>query len=65
MAFYANEWVDRDGYGGAFGTMAGMSFACLALGIPLYIWGKSIRGRSLIWSIMKPIAWNEDHEVGE
>ncbi|KAJ5213044.1 hypothetical protein N7449_000213 [Penicillium cf. viridicatum] len=65
MSFYANPWVDRDGYAGAFGTMAGFSFIVLALWIPLYIWGKQIRHATLKWRVMRYVSWGADRETGE
>ncbi|RSL39575.1 hypothetical protein CEP53_013959 [Fusarium sp. AF-6] len=65
VSFYANKWIEHSGYDGTFATMAGMSVGTLALGVPLYIWGKRIRQRTLGWSIMKLVDWCEDREVGE
>ncbi|KAJ6000126.1 hypothetical protein N7481_000535 [Penicillium waksmanii] len=65
MSFYANPWVDRDGYAGAFGAMAGFSFIVLALWIPLYIWGKKIRHATLKGRVMQHIHWDVDRETGE
>ncbi|OKP06310.1 hypothetical protein PENSUB_6300 [Penicillium subrubescens] len=65
MSFYANPWVDRDGYAGAFGAMAGFSFIILALWIPLYIWGKQIRHATLKGRVMRYVHWDLDRETGE
>jgi hypothetical protein len=65
MSFYANPWVDRDGYAGVFGTMSGFSFVVLTLWIPLYIWGKQIRHATLKWRVMRHIHWDLDRETGE
>ncbi|KAJ6142440.1 hypothetical protein N7471_001893 [Penicillium samsonianum] len=65
MSFYANLWVDRDGYAGAFGAMAAFSFVVLALWIPLYIWGKQIRHATLKGRVMRHVHWNADRETGE
>ncbi|QKX60210.1 uncharacterized protein TRUGW13939_07353 [Talaromyces rugulosus] len=65
MSFYANPWVNRDGYAGVFGAMAGFSFVVLALWIPLYIWGKQIRHATLKWRVMRRIHWDLDRETGE
>ena len=65
MAFYANPWITRNGYAGAFSIMAGISFVILALWIPLYIWGKRIRLASLKWRVMRLVSWSEDRETGE
>jgi hypothetical protein len=65
MSFYANPWVEKDGYAGAFGIMAGISFAVLALWIPLYIWGKRIRHATIKWSVMRYAHWEADRETGE
>lgn len=37
-------FVESHGYDGAFGTFAGLTAALGVCGIPVYIWGKSIRG---------------------
>ncbi|KAL5361527.1 major facilitator superfamily domain-containing protein [Aspergillus floccosus] len=65
MSFYANPWVDRDGYAGAFGAMAGFSFIVLALWFPLHIWGKQIRHITLKGRVMKHVHWDVDRETGE
>ncbi|OOQ90431.1 MFS transporter [Penicillium brasilianum] len=65
MSFYANPWVNRDGYAGAFGAMAGLSFVVLALWIPLYIWGKQIRHATLKGRAMRYVHWDLDRETGE
>lgn len=65
MSFYANPWVDRDGYAGAFAAMAGFSFVILALWIPLYIWGKQIRRATFKWRVMQSARWDADRETGE
>ncbi|CEL11552.1 hypothetical protein ASPCAL14653 [Aspergillus calidoustus] len=65
MSFYANSWVERDGYAGAFATMASFSFFILALWIPLYVWGKRVRHATLKWRIMKLAHWAADREMGE
>lgn len=65
MSFYTNPWVDRDGYTGAFGTMAGISFFVLALWIPLYVWGKRIRHATFKWRVMRLAHWASDREMGE
>ncbi|KAH7377450.1 major facilitator superfamily domain-containing protein [Cadophora sp. MPI-SDFR-AT-0126] len=65
MSFYANPWVDKDGYAGAFSTMAGFSFVVLSLWIPLYIWGQRIRFATFNWGLMKLVHWNVDRETGE
>ncbi|KAL2849854.1 major facilitator superfamily domain-containing protein [Aspergillus pseudoustus] len=65
MSFYANPWVEKDGYAGAFGAMAGFTFFILVLWIPMYIWGKKIRHTTLKWHIMKIAHWDVDREIGE
>jgi hypothetical protein len=45
--------------------MAGISFAVLALWIPLYIWGKRIRHATIKWSVMRYAHWEADREMGE
>lgn len=65
MSFYANPWIDRDGYAGAFSTMAALSFFILALWIPIYIWGRRVRHATFKWRIMKLAHWNVDRETGE
>ncbi|KAJ6105108.1 hypothetical protein N7523_010182 [Penicillium sp. IBT 18751x] len=65
MSFYANPWVERDGYAGAFSAMAGFSFLILALWIPLYIWGKQIRHATTKGRMMRTVHWDADRETGE
>ncbi|OJJ07523.1 hypothetical protein ASPVEDRAFT_155358 [Aspergillus versicolor CBS 583.65] len=38
------RFVETHGYDGAFGTFAGLTAALGVCGIPVYIWGKKIRG---------------------
>jgi hypothetical protein len=65
MSFYANPWVNRDGYAGAFAAMASFSFVILALWIPIYIWGKQIRRATFKWRVMQLAHWDADRETGE
>ncbi|CZR69982.1 related to HOL1 protein (member of major facilitator superfamily) [Phialocephala subalpina] len=65
MSFYANPWVDRDGYAGAFAAMASFSFVILALWIPIYIWGKQIRRATFKWRVVQLAHWDADRETGE
>ncbi|KAF9885312.1 hypothetical protein FE257_013029 [Aspergillus nanangensis] len=65
MSFYANPWVYRDGYAGAFTAMAALSFVILALWVPLYIWGTQIRHATLNWRVMQVAHWDADRETGE
>jgi len=45
-------WVTLDGYAGAFGAMAGIQFAMMSLGLPLWYYGKRIRHVSGGWKII-------------
>ena len=65
MAFYANPWIARNGYNGAFGTLAGIVFFAYGLWIPMYIWGKKLRHATLDWRLMKAVEWDTDRETGE
>ena len=65
MVFYANPWIDHNGYAGAFSIMAGISLFVLALWIPLYIWGKRVRFATMKWKVTKYVMWSEDRETGE
>lgn len=62
LSFYTNNWVAGQGYQLAYGEMAGISAALLLLVVPLYIWGKTIRQRSLEWRATKYIKWNQDRD---
>lgn len=65
MSFYANPWVEKDGYAGTFAAMASFSFVILALWIPLYIWGKRIHRATLKLRVMQLAHWDVDRETGE
>ncbi|KAJ5995789.1 hypothetical protein N7481_002766 [Penicillium waksmanii] len=65
LGFYTNPWVDEDGYNVAYGEMAAICGAVLMLWVPLFIWGKQIREKSISWRVMRWAQWNTDREVGE
>ncbi|KAJ5975499.1 hypothetical protein N7481_009206 [Penicillium waksmanii] len=39
--------------------------AVLMLWVPLFIWGKQIREKSISWRVMRWAQWDTDREVGE
>jgi hypothetical protein len=47
-------WISAQGYKDAFGTMAGVQFGVVLLGLPLWYWGKQIRHASANWKV---ISW--------
>lgn len=53
------------GYQNAFGLMAGIYVAVFLCGIPLYIYGRSIRKATFRWRIVRYLHWHDDREVGE
>ncbi|KAL4798795.1 putative MFS transporter [Aspergillus venezuelensis] len=65
LSFYTNPWIDKSGYGSAFGAMAGISGGCLLFVIPLFFWGKEIRLAAMKWSVIQFVFWKDDREVGE
>ncbi|KEF58759.1 uncharacterized protein A1O9_03602 [Exophiala aquamarina CBS 119918] len=66
LSFYTNPWIVQDGYRGAFGAMAGISFGVIILWVPLYIWGRRVRTTTLRWTVIQDlIKWDNDREVGE
>jgi hypothetical protein len=65
LGFYTNPWVDTHGYNVAYGEMAAICGGVLIFWIPLFIWGKTIRQKTLSWSVMKWVRWDVDREVGE
>ncbi|KAF2158264.1 MFS transporter [Myriangium duriaei CBS 260.36] len=66
LSFYTNPWIAKSGYAASFGTMAAISFAVIALWVPMYIWGRTIRHTTLSWGfISRYIKWDVDREVGE
>ncbi|KAJ9133397.1 Mfs transporter [Pleurostoma richardsiae] len=65
LGFYTNPWVDKHGYGVAYGEMAAICGGVLVFWIPLYFWGKILRQKTLGWKIMKHARWDVDREVGE
>jgi hypothetical protein len=52
FAYGIVPWVTLDGYQGAFGAMAGIQFALMLFGLPLYYYGKQIRHESASWKII-------------
>ncbi|THY84104.1 hypothetical protein D6C92_09404 [Aureobasidium pullulans] len=65
IAFYTNSWFTSDGPAVVFGTLAGIIFVWFALALPLYVWGKQLRQKSLDWKFVRLIQWGLDHETGE
>ena len=45
-------WVTLNGYAGAFGAMAGIQFALMLLGFPLWFFGKRLRHATGGWKII-------------
>jgi hypothetical protein len=52
FAYGIVPWVTLDGYGGAFGAMAGLQFGVLLLAVPLWYYGKQIRHKSGGWKVI-------------
>ncbi|CAK7233776.1 hypothetical protein SBRCBS47491_008726 [Sporothrix bragantina] len=65
LGFYTNPWVDTHGYAVAYGEMAAICGGVLVFWIPLFIWGKALREKTISWRIMKYVRWDVDREVGE
>lgn len=62
ISFYTNTWVMHEGYTKAFGEMAGISAAFLAMGIAFYFFGKRIRQGIMTWPVFKQLRWDEDRD---
>lgn len=65
LGFYTNPWVDKHGYAVAYGEMAAICGGVLLFWIPLFLWGKKLRQKTISWRIMKFVRWDVDREVGE
>lgn len=65
LGFYTNPWVDTHGYNVAYGQMAAICGGVIIFWIPLFIWGKKIREKTLSWRVMSWVRWDDDREVGE
>ncbi|KAH6684663.1 major facilitator superfamily domain-containing protein [Halenospora varia] len=66
LSFYTNPWVEKSGYLGAYGAMAGISGALLLGVIPFYFFGHTIRNTTWRWALIRKfVHWNDDREVGE
>ncbi|KAH7141089.1 major facilitator superfamily domain-containing protein [Dactylonectria macrodidyma] len=65
LGFYTNPWVDKSGYAVAYGEMAAICGGVLIFWIPLFLWGKKLRQKTISWRIMKFVRWDVDREVGE
>ena len=52
MSKFLNDWIVEDGYIGPMLTITALNFGCLLIGaVPLYIYGKRVRGWSADSSI--------------
>jgi hypothetical protein len=51
-SYAINRWQAVWGYERAFGCFAGLYFAALLLGVPLYLYGKKLRFASAKWKII-------------
>ena len=47
-------WIQRDGYGSAFGAMVGIQCGVMLFALPLWFFGKKIRHQSSQWKL---ISW--------
>ncbi|KIW99564.1 uncharacterized protein Z518_11303 [Rhinocladiella mackenziei CBS 650.93] len=66
LSFYTNSWIEKSGYGNAFGAMAGITGAVLLGVVPFYFFGKRLRRLTWNWGIIRALAhWDSDREVGE
>ncbi|KAL1894204.1 hypothetical protein Sste5346_005990 [Sporothrix stenoceras] len=65
LGFYTNPWVNTHGYAVAYGEMAAICGGVLIFWIPLFVWGKALRQKTINWRIMKYVRWDADREVGE
>jgi hypothetical protein len=44
-------WINRSGVTVFFGSLAGMLFGSVLLGLPLWYWGKEIRHATAKWKL--------------
>jgi hypothetical protein len=66
LSFYVDQWIDKSGYIGTFGALAGISAAVFVCVIPFYFWGNQLRHKTWQWGFVKNMLhWNVDREVGE
>jgi hypothetical protein len=63
LSFYTNPWVAESGYLNAYGEMAAISATIILTTVPLFFYGKRIRGATTKWWIMKYVAWDEDRNL--
>jgi hypothetical protein len=48
----ASPWIIHDGFKKPFAEMAGIAFASILLGFPLYIYGKRLRFATAKWKLV-------------
>lgn len=66
LNFYANPWIQKQGYLPVFGILAGISAGVFLCAVPLYFYGDRLRTSSWEWGhIRRYLYWNIDREVGE
>ena len=65
LSFYTNPWIESAGYSTCFGILAGINGAVLIMWVPLYIWGRRLRGWYMQLSVARYLQWKSDREVGE
>ncbi|KAL4755708.1 MFS transporter [Aspergillus foveolatus] len=66
LNFYANPWIQQQGYTAVFGILAGISAGVFLFAVPLYVYGDQLRTASWGWGfIRRYLHLNIDREVGE
>jgi hypothetical protein len=55
FAYSIIPWLTHWGFARVFGTMAGIMFGIVLLGLPLWYWGKLFRHVSAKWKIIMTI----------
>ncbi|PWY81525.1 hypothetical protein BO94DRAFT_625702 [Aspergillus sclerotioniger CBS 115572] len=66
LSFYTNPWIDIEGYIVAFGEMACIAGAIIALAVVLFFLGKVLRHRTWKWHVIEKYSHQgSDREMGE
>jgi len=53
LSLYAADWIERQGPAPVFGEMTAIQVVSILFAIPLYIWGRSLRGLTSRYGPMK------------
>lgn len=53
LSFYASDWITRQGAAAVFGEMTAIQVASISLAVPLFFWGRWLRGVTMRYGPMR------------